>query len=136
MLVVQIEVGTEGKVSTNGDVYSFGIMLLEIFTGKKPIDDMFGGEMSLIDWVSEALQRNETTEIAGTTLLSREDIDFSVRERCMSSIFELAMKCTTASATERINMVEVTSTLHKVNATIVATIVSHRPRYDIGENGK
>ncbi|KAK9229204.1 hypothetical protein WN944_022163 [Citrus x changshan-huyou] len=34
------EYGREGRVSANGDVYSFGIMLMETFTGKKPTDEM------------------------------------------------------------------------------------------------
>ncbi|XP_047961816.1 receptor kinase-like protein Xa21 [Salvia hispanica] len=45
------ELGMEGKVSTHGDVYSFGMMLLEMFTGKKPTDDMFDGEMRLKEWL-------------------------------------------------------------------------------------
>ena len=64
MNVVRLELGTEGKVSTSGDVYSFGIMLLEMLTGKKPTDDMFGGEMSLKEWVNKALQENAVTGIA------------------------------------------------------------------------
>uniref|UniRef100_A0A7N2MVK8 Protein kinase domain-containing protein n=1 Tax=Quercus lobata TaxID=97700 RepID=A0A7N2MVK8_QUELO len=41
------EYGSQGIISTSGDVYSFGILLMETFTRKNPIDDMFVGEMSL-----------------------------------------------------------------------------------------
>lgn len=60
-------------MSTNGDVYSFGIMLLEMLTGKKPTDDMFNGEMSIKDWISIALQ---PIEVIAPTLLSTDDQHF------------------------------------------------------------
>lgn len=36
-----IEYGPEGRVSTRGDIYSYGIMLLEMITRKKPMDEIF-----------------------------------------------------------------------------------------------
>ncbi|GMP36408.1 hypothetical protein CsSME_00008547 [Camellia sinensis var. sinensis] len=44
------EYGSEGRVSTNGDIYSYGVMLLETFTRKKPTDEMFSVEINLRQW--------------------------------------------------------------------------------------
>ena len=73
MHVILLEFGMEGKVSINGDVYSFGILLLEMFTGKRPTDDMFSEERSLKQWVSEALEQNTATQVIASALLSMED---------------------------------------------------------------
>ena len=125
MCVILLEFGMDGKVSIKGDVYSFGILLLEMFTGKKPTDDMFGEEMSLKEWVSEALEQNIATEIMSSALLSMEDQHHSAKEQCLLSIFQLAMKCLAVSADERVNMTEAATTLHNIYETIVAGTKSH-----------
>lgn len=85
-------------MSTNGDVYSYGILLLEMFTGKKPTDDMFSGEMSLKEWVGKALQENAARRVLAPGLLPIEDEHFFQKEECVLSVFELAMKCLVVSA--------------------------------------
>ncbi|CDP11688.1 unnamed protein product [Coffea canephora] len=47
--------GMGGEVSTQGDVYSYGILLLELFTGKMPTDSLFTEDFSLHSYVKTAL---------------------------------------------------------------------------------
>ncbi|XP_022875672.1 probable LRR receptor-like serine/threonine-protein kinase At3g47570 [Olea europaea var. sylvestris] len=51
MFNVHLEYGAEGIVSTSGDVYSYGVMLMEMYTRKKPTDEMFDEQMSLKSWM-------------------------------------------------------------------------------------
>ncbi|KAI3465374.1 hypothetical protein Pfo_022037 [Paulownia fortunei] len=120
------EYGSEGKVSTNGDVYSYGITLLEMFTRKNPTDHMFGEEMSLKEWVSEALQENAVSEVMAPGLVAREDQHFCVKEQCVSSIFDLAMKCLAVSPQERLNMIQTVAALQKIKAHFLASTRMHQ----------
>ncbi|XP_044508110.1 receptor kinase-like protein Xa21 isoform X1 [Mangifera indica] len=112
------EYGREGKVSRKGDVYSYGIMLMETFTKKKPTNEMFTEEMSLRRWVGESLC-STMMQVVDTNLLTSDDEHFSNKEECVSSILSLAMECTRESPQDRITMKEVVTRLTKIKAELV-----------------
>ncbi|XP_044476864.1 putative receptor-like protein kinase At3g47110 [Mangifera indica] len=106
------EYGSMGIVSTRGDVYSFGILLMETFTRKKPTDEMFAGEMSLKNLVKASLP-DAVTEIVDGNLL-RDENGFAAKVNCMLSIMNLALNCSMESPEQRINMKDALAKLKKI----------------------
>ncbi|GAY68466.1 hypothetical protein CUMW_264350 [Citrus unshiu] len=121
------EYGREGRVSTNGDVYSFGIMLMETFTGKKPTDEIFNGEMTLKHWVNDWLPIS-TMEVVDANLLSQEDVHFVAKEQCVSFVFNLAMACIVESHEQRINAKEIVTKLLKIRDSLLRNVGGRRIR--------
>ncbi|KAA8539595.1 hypothetical protein F0562_026287 [Nyssa sinensis] len=64
------EYGMGSEVSTSGDVYSYGILLLEMFTGKRPTDEMFSDGLSLHNYVKMALP--ERVEVIADPILIQQ----------------------------------------------------------------
>nr|TKS00434.1 hypothetical protein D5086_0000182980 [Populus alba] len=64
------EYGIGGKVSTYGDVYSYGILLLEMFTGKRPVDGMFKDGLNLHSYAKMALP-DRIVEVVDPLLVRR-----------------------------------------------------------------
>ncbi|XP_068311186.1 probable LRR receptor-like serine/threonine-protein kinase At3g47570 [Pyrus communis] len=108
--------GIEGSILMSGDVYSFGIVLIETFTKRKPTDEMFVGEMNLKQWIADSLFLDVAIdEVVDADILgTEEDGDFVSRGDCLSSVMRLALACTAALARERINMKDATITLTKI----------------------
>ncbi|XP_041993315.1 receptor kinase-like protein Xa21 [Salvia splendens] len=79
------EYGNEGVVSSACDVYSYGILLMETFTRRKPTDDMFGGELSLRSWI-DAMLPDSVNQVVDSALLREEEEHFTEKMRCVSSI--------------------------------------------------
>ncbi|OIT37040.1 PREDICTED: receptor kinase-like protein Xa21 [Nicotiana attenuata] len=107
------EYGSEGLISKRSDVYSYGIMLLETFTKKKPNDEMFTGDLNLRSCVHNSLP-DELDQVIDTDLLTLDEQNLSQKLQCLTSIMELAMNCTANIPGERMNMIDVVAALQKI----------------------
>ncbi|KAB2627433.1 LRR receptor-like serine/threonine-protein kinase [Pyrus ussuriensis x Pyrus communis] len=128
------EYGMDGIVSTQGDVYSFGIVVMETFTKMKPTNEMFVEEMNLKQWVANSLLSEAIAEVVDANLLvaKEEDHDYVTKIDCLSSIMRLALACCAEPLDERINMQEVVATLKKIKIKFLKDVgrrvLLNRPR--------
>ncbi|RCV36943.1 hypothetical protein SETIT_8G022400v2 [Setaria italica] len=85
--------GYMAPASRKSDVFSFGIMLLEVFTSKRPTDPMFVGDLSIRQWL---LQLQDAPSVA-----------------CYR-IFELGLICSSGSPHQRMSTRDVVVALKKI----------------------
>ena len=124
-MLQSIEYGREGRASTYGDVYRFGIMIMEIFTRKKPTDKIFFGEMTLKRWVNDSLPIS-VMDVVDANMLGQEDIHFMTKEQCVSFVFNLAMECTIESPKQRLNAKEIVTRLLKIRDSLLKNVEGAR----------
>ncbi|KAK2965844.1 hypothetical protein RJ640_003564, partial [Escallonia rubra] len=144
-----LEYGMGGEASMYGEIYSYVILLLEMFTGRRPTDDVFqdgltlhnhvkmalpGEVMSIIDPILIAKEREAQTEATATE--KEEDDDYDRDEileegasnhvlslsckTCLVSILEIGLACSTdAIPKARMKMKDVLRELHRIKVLIL-----------------
>ncbi|XP_073101408.1 probable LRR receptor-like serine/threonine-protein kinase At3g47570 [Elaeis guineensis] len=107
------EHGMGGQVSVQSDVYSYGILILELFTGKRPTDDMFKDGLTLQKFVEDELSKgSQVTMIVDPSLFSQESEEMlhinqggsqagERIERCLIAVLAIGLSCARESPGER-----------------------------------
>ncbi|XP_010503360.1 PREDICTED: probable LRR receptor-like serine/threonine-protein kinase At3g47570 [Camelina sativa] len=95
------EYGIGGQPSIHGDVYSFGVLLLEMFTGKRPTNELFGGNFTLHKYTKSALPER-VLEIADEWILHIGlRVGFPIAE-CLTLVFGVGLRCCEESPMNRL----------------------------------
>ncbi|XP_043719651.1 probable LRR receptor-like serine/threonine-protein kinase At3g47570 [Telopea speciosissima] len=137
------EYGAGVDVSTHGDVYSYGILLLEIFTGKRPTHEMFkdnfnlhyyaeialhDGVMAVVDPSLLSIEEDEenavttVTDITGSRRCTKDRV-----QQCLNSVIRIGVACSTESPFDRMDINDVVKELHMIRD-IYLGIGIHRER--------
>ncbi|CAI0555056.1 unnamed protein product [Linum tenue] len=128
------EYGMGHEVSVQGDVYSYGVHLLEMFTGRKPTDEAFQEGFTIHRFVRTAISEKLVTELLDPVLLNELHIGGTTHnntirsnsstsskvatktsspkaEEILISILEIGVACSSDIPQERISMNEVVTRL-------------------------
>jgi len=117
------EYGDGGQVSPCGDVYSFGIVILELFTGRSPTHDMFTDGLTLQKYAENAIP-GMLLKIVDPDLLSIEEAYATNLQdkgnaledinKVMLSITKLALSCSKQTPTERMCIRDAAAEMHRI----------------------
>ncbi|KAH9695819.1 Extra-large guanine nucleotide-binding protein 1 [Citrus sinensis] len=131
------EYGMGHETSSYGDVYSFGILLLEMFTGLRPSDDMFKDNLNLQNWVQSALPER-VEEIVDTLFfkeIEEEETVYKYKKapssstqrsiilECLNSICEIGVACSAELPGERMKINDVELGLRLIKKKLLETPV-------------
>ncbi|KAK6227839.1 hypothetical protein SCA6_000179 [Theobroma cacao] len=131
------EYGMSGAVSPEGDIYSYGILLLEMITGRRPTDGIFHGGLSLHNFCKMALPER-LKEILDFRLLnqisennerarSQLNIEGEVLEGLVS-FTKIGVACSAEAPGERMGIKDAITQLLAIKARLLRTGIHTRDR--------
>lgn len=126
-----------GNASAFGDVYSYGILLLEMFTGKRPTDSMFENGLTLHNFAKTALldeivdpmllprSSRERQEEEEGVLINPDDSSIKQAQECLISILQIGVACSVESPRERMDIADVVKELQLIRDILLASHAIH-----------
>ncbi|XBH59612.1 hypothetical protein VPH35_114320 [Triticum aestivum] len=122
------EYGEGSAVSMAGDIYSLGILLLEMFTGRSPMEGTFRDSLGLHSFVEDALP-SRTLEIADPTIWlhsKQHDNIINIRiQECLVLVFKLGLSCSKAGPRNRALTRDIAAQMHAIRNAYLKSMGEH-----------
>ncbi|XP_074279032.1 uncharacterized protein LOC141603880 [Silene latifolia] len=102
------EYGYTMKIDEKSDIYSFGVVLLELITGRRPLDKEYGSSGDVVEWIRSKARNNRSLEevldpnLAGNNKHVQEE---------MLLVLRIALLCTAKQPKDRPSMRDVITML-------------------------
>ena len=109
ILISFVEFAYTLKVDEKIDIYSFGVVLLELLTGRRPIDVEFGEAANIVEWVRSKITKSKSDML--------DALDTNVGASCpmvqeeMMLVLRIALLCTSKFPRDRPSMRDVVTML-------------------------
>ncbi|KAK4724959.1 hypothetical protein R3W88_027738 [Solanum pinnatisectum] len=122
---IPTEYGSGGQASTFGVVYSFGIVLLELFISRRPTDAMFNKSLNIHKYVSMALPAHVMEIVDPILLLTEEEQNINqdqarTMEECLLSVLEIGLTCSASSPRDRMPIITALSKLQAIKKSFLS----------------
>ncbi|XP_057783089.1 probable receptor-like serine/threonine-protein kinase At4g34500 [Salvia miltiorrhiza] len=119
---VSPDYASTGMLNEGNDVYSFGVLLMEIITGRSPVDySKPPGEMNLVDWFKGMVASRRSEEVTDPLM------DVRPPPRTLKRILLLCLRCIDLDANKRPKMGQI---VHMLEADEFPFRVEPRPVRD------
>ncbi|GJR51853.1 leucine-rich repeat protein [Tanacetum coccineum] len=113
------EYGIRSEMTSCGDVYSFGILLLEVMTGKRPIDDMFNDGLSLHKFAYMSLPDHVIDVIDNDAIvLQSTEANAKKVEECLAATVKIGVSCSVDSPPQRMKIEIVVNELQRLSSSL------------------